>query len=176
MIIPQRATIGKWDEWQTVRLDTVIVSTVPSSGTISLLAELKASSIPHKQTHCCKQTAKVATYIKIFTTYRDPLRVAASWCNRDVWDEGKWFKQWHYYHKIIKYAKVFNTDALGQKLNTCSDRLGLHKALDDGDMDYYYSIVPERCIDYAKKGGEYKDTPPIQRHYNILTREKSHTI
>ena len=145
----------------------ILVTTVKCSGTNSLIAHINE---PFKRLHCCEAAVKEAPYIRTVTPYRDPMRVAATWHNRDIWDDNVWMYQWACYHQIIKCAEVFDVETLDYKLNSVEDRLGLHQALDDGDLDYFHSVIPEKYIDYAKGEEVIVKPKPIARHYNIFVK------
>lgn len=92
------------------------------------------------------------------TTYRDPYRTAASWKNRERLKDHEWKSQWDAYRKVLEMnPKIFYCDGpISQHgiefpviHNTYKDRLGLHKALDDGDYKYYYRKVPKYLVDHA---------------------------
>lgn len=89
---------------------------------------------------------------EIATTYRDPYRVAASWANRDRFRindaqiERTWYRQWECWDKVKSMAKVYPVSELGHRLNTHEDKYGVHKALDEGDMDHFYKHVPTELL------------------------------
>lgn len=96
----------------------------------------------------------------IGTTYRDPYRTAASWCNRGKLDENEWLKQWQYYKAILDMGPIiFYCDGpeiqhgiqCRKKLNSSPDTFQLHEALDNEDYDYFHRHVPEKLIEFSFK-------------------------
>jgi len=98
----------------------------------------------------------------VITTYRDPVRVAASWGNRDKFGAGQerpdWYKHWDCWAEILKTNPVvYRVDEFtGPVANPHEDKYELHKAIDEEDWDYFYGIIPRKAVDYAnEKVGEY---------------------
>jgi hypothetical protein len=98
----------------------------------------------------------------VFTTYRDPLRVAASWANRLHFNNtgtSKWMEQWSIYSQVQKTEpKILCVDnGIEQHgitfpkraINAHPDALNLHEALNNGDMDYFYRRVPKFAVEHA---------------------------
>ena len=108
---------------------------------------------------------KIPNYEIVYTTYRDPLRVGASWGNRHK-DFTKpnlisqWTLQWECYHEALKLNPRVLDFTKGREqfgivfgespINSHKDELGLHKAIDDGNWDYYYRKVPKELIQLAR--------------------------
>ena len=95
---------------------------------------------------------------KVCTTCRDPYRVAASWANRNKLyreSHGKlhWEIQWDAHRELLDYnPTVYKVeDFTGTKVGSAGDTLGLHKALDEEDMETYHKIVPKSFIEYATR-------------------------
>ena len=143
----------------------VLITTVPHSGTCSLRAHLNAKfkgRYTKHQQHCCEQTlglAKSGNY-EVYTTWRSPYRVAASFGNRKkifpTWANGDhiepWIDWWKHWSLIQPYVtEVFKTEDLPDQINSMTDDQGLHKAIDEEDWDKYYSIVPQDWITEAYK-------------------------
>ena len=127
-----------------------VIVTVWHSGTHSLLNEVK-----ERQMHCstvAKKKIQDPDYGPFITTYRDPHRVAASWYNRgEIECDGvsHWISQWDCYRELVKVADIVPITRLNSKMHTSNDKLNLHKALDNKDFDYYYSIVDKYLVTYA---------------------------
>ena len=95
----------------------------------------------------------------MITTYRDPLKVGASWGNRydlfkdkvivnywyDLWRNWAWFIRCH--SPELRRASLFS----GPAINSEPDHRGLHAALRDGNLDYYNCHVPTEMQDWAWK-------------------------
>ena len=111
---------------------------------------------------------------ELYTTYRDPYRVAASWANRHMFNEPKnieyWRESWRCYQKLLELnpvildftkGQVFEGIDFGDKpLNKFNDAYELHKALDFCEYDKIYKFLPKEHIDYAIEccGDLYKET------------------
>jgi len=111
---------------------------------------------------------QIKSYDKVFTTYRDPLRVAASWANRGHFTgkknlsvvSGNWIEQWECYGECLKLNPMVLDFTKGreqygimfqeQPINSHSDSLGLHKAIDDEELTKLYQIIPKELIDLAQ--------------------------
>jgi len=131
----------------------ILVSTVWHSGTHSLQKQLGESELRH----CCPEIFDdLDKYDSIATTYRDPLRVAASWGNRDRFINHEhylkrtWYRQWECWHQIKEIATVYPVGVLGERINIFEDKKGLHKALDEDDMEHFYKHVPIKAIEFAQ--------------------------
>lgn len=127
----------------------ILITTVFHSGTHSLIKDLALPAGEWIDKHCCPKAVEMAQSgrYEVHTTYRDPYRVAASWLNRDrLKDADYWFRQWGAYSQIVPMATVHKPVS---RENTFSDVLGLHEALDRGDMDYYFKHVPKEWIDFV---------------------------
>lgn len=109
---------------------------------------------------------KLKHYQTIFTTYRDPHRVAASWGNRGHFSKqdnslnySKWVNQWENYTKALELKPIILDFSKGNiqhgidfgknPINQHSDANGLHKALDENNLEYLYSFIPKEYIDLA---------------------------
>lgn len=100
---------------------------------------------------------------EIYTTYRDPYRVAASWANRNMFynPEGSqvWMESWTAYKRLLTLnpkvldftkGKVFDGIDFGDKpLNSFGDAYQLHKSIDEGDFNRLYQFIDKANIDYA---------------------------
>ena len=131
----------------------ILLTTVKHSGTNSLKALIGGDV---ELRHCSDDIWQdLDKYDSIVTTYRDPLRVAASWANRGLFSEHDhlmertWRAQWRNWVRIYPLARVYPVDEMGIRLNRHDDIKGLHKALDDGDIKTYYRQVPINEIDYV---------------------------
>ena len=139
---------------------TIMIATVPHSGTCSLRAHLDAKykeGFTKHQEHCSKkmlELAKSGDY-EVYTTWRSPYRVAASFGNRqkiEVTHINAWIDWWKYWSLMQPYVtKVFDMDDLTEQTNSMTDKHGLHKAIDEKDWDKYYSMVPQNWIEEAYK-------------------------
>ena len=108
---------------------------------------------------------QIPHYDKVFTTYRDPLRVAASWGNRHK-DFKKpnlikqWTMQWECYREALKLNPMILDFTQGREhygivfpekaINSHSDDLGLHKAIDDENWEYFYRKIPKELMELAQ--------------------------
>jgi len=103
-------------------------------------------------------------YETIFTTYRDPYRVAAAWANRDRFKGKKaqfdrWEQQWGDYKKLKEFNPLildFTKDQIQHNIdfgttnkNHHDDQYSLHKAIDNDDLDTLYNHIPKELMDYA---------------------------
>ena len=112
--------------------------------------------------HLDKQTISRIKGDTVYTTYRDPLRIAASWGNRhkdfkksSLIDQ--WVLQWGIYKELLALNPIILDFSKGreqhgiifpeQPVNSHSDDLGLHEAIDDGNWDYFYRKVPKELIE-----------------------------
>lgn len=101
----------------------------------------------------------------IYTTYRDPFNVAASWANRDRMRSDqfftRWQRQWSSYKTLLdEYNPVVLDVTKGREqggytfgdmvLNSAGDRHGLHEAYANGDMDKFYTFVPRHWIEFVQ--------------------------
>ena len=141
-----------------------MIATVPHSGTCSLRAYFDAKykeGFTKHQEHCNEkmlELAKSGEY-EVYTTWRSPYRVAASFGNREkiypTWPNGganikDWIEWWKYWSLMQPYVtKVFDMDDLTGQVNSMTDKHGLHKAIDEEDWDKYYSMVPQDWITEA---------------------------
>lgn len=122
---------------------------------------------------------QIPSYETVYTTYRDPMRVAASWANRGHFTKqdnslnyGKWFNQWEYYKEALKLNPIVLDFTKGPMqegidfgtipINQHADKNKLHQELNKGNIDYLYSYIPKELIDHAieccgdlYKGGVY---------------------
>lgn len=99
---------------------------------------------------------------KIFTTYRDPHLVAASWANADWLDFQEWERVWNRFKALEKYKPTVLRIDRGQgksqfgvkfpncDVNQCDDVLGVFDLLKKGDMERFYQVIPKHLIDYAE--------------------------
>jgi len=153
-------------------MDRVCLATVKHTGTTYFRKGLQKNHLV-KTWHCSpKQVRDIIAddFAWIATTYRDPMHVAASWLNRGELltgqnkHDGDWFRGWEGYRDLLDYAetnhkvKLFNySNGIKQNgiifgdspENAHPDTLGLHKALREGDLDYYYSRIPRYYTEYA---------------------------
>lgn len=148
----------------------ILMSTVWHTGTTYFRIPLLEQYGQLEARHCCPEVLPIVhEYDWIVTTYRDPKRVAASWCNRGrdlnkaAWVK-RWRVQWDSYWQLreledtVERFTVFkSSDGRVQHghvfgpvpLNSHGDTHNLHEALNRGDLDYFYSKVPEACVRYA---------------------------
>ncbi len=100
--------------------------------------------------HCCMDAVKLNREgYEVITTYREPHHTAASWFNRHgKWLAGRWRRQWVDY-KLLQPSKVYQLEDLEFHENKFDDPFYLHRALKEGDMQYFYSKVPKECVDFA---------------------------
>lgn len=132
-----------------------MLSTVWHTGTESLEAERPG----YVRIHCgpLAEALSELPQAEVITTYRDPLRVAAAWVNRNTLSTpdhyATWVQQWLAWGEIAKRATIYDVTELTHRLNSRPDRFGLHKMLDEGDMDQFYSVVPKELIDLAREAG-----------------------
>lgn len=140
------------------------MATVEHSGTIYFLTQLEKQLGPIRFQHCIPNTLAVAkNKTKLYTAYRDPYRVAASWYNRGklqtVDDYEKWSSQWQIYWRfrdlnptVFDVSKGNNQHGFrfnGLPKNAHKDTHGLHFALDSNDLDYFHTHIPKILIDAA---------------------------
>lgn len=140
--------------------------TVQHTGTVYFLTQLKRILGPFKFQHCGPISLDIAKQRKnIFTTYRDPYRTAASWYNREVLQDKhhykKWNRQWEIYWEIRKLDPLVFDFTKGERQhgfifdgnprNTSKDKYGLHKALDENDLQYFHRHIPEELINAAQR-------------------------
>lgn len=109
---------------------------------------------------------QLSSYDEIYVTYRNPLRVAASWANRGHFSKQdnsvnykKWDEQWGNYKEALKYNPVVLDFTKGQiqsgidfgsePINQHKDKNKLHQELDKGNLDYLYTFIPKDHIDFA---------------------------
>lgn len=101
------------------------------------------------------------------TTYRDPLRVGASWANRyrrlqvsqedfEKEYEIHWLRQWGCYARVLMFRpKIYRVADFTEKpVKSKADRLALHRALDRGDLERYHEYIPKHWIDFANECSE----------------------
>lgn len=137
-------------------------STLIHSGTTYFKSGLERK-YPVRHRHFDQLTMKIAEGYDFFaTTYRDPYRIGASWANTDKsYQRHEWAIQWENYAKFLALNPlIFDVHAgrlqhgmvFGEKpLNQHKDKYDLHKALDEGDLDYYHSKVPIHMIEFAQE-------------------------
>lgn len=144
-----------------------IVTTVRHTGTHSIKEQFPG----FKHWHCNPTVWELIRKnpgANVITTYRDPLRTAASWYNRTQLPLGigrykrpqsqgmifSWKEAWEYYGKVIEVIPkdhIYRMEDLQYKLYTHPDSVGAHALLDAGDLDGYYNLVDKDLIDYAFK-------------------------
>lgn len=128
-----------------------LVSTVWHSGTHSLIEDLGGGELLHCSPDALHK-AKSGDY-EVWTTWRDPHRVAASWFNRGRWGsrqwERRWRSQWECYHKIKHYATVVPVEALAVRRNEKPDNTGMHALLDKGLIKSFYATISKELIELA---------------------------
>lgn len=121
-----------------------LVYTIEHTGTQSLNQYLgRSGEIFH-----CGEDIDFTQFDEIHTTYRNPYRVAASWANRGKLDYFEWSKQWEAWHNRPE-SITYRINDLPVKINSHPDTYGLHKALDNGDLEHFYKHVPEKYIEAA---------------------------
>jgi hypothetical protein len=137
----------------------ILFTTIWHTGTQYMLKEIKKERGGVHHCHCsqaCLDFIDSGEFSDIRTTYRDPLRTAASWGNRgkllkEYKGRSCWEIQWDAYKEVLTHSPYIYQveDFTGAKVNSAADVLGLHKALDEGDMETYYKIVPKELIQYT---------------------------
>lgn len=110
--------------------------------------------------------SQLPRYEKIYVTYRDPLRVAASWANRGHFSKTdnsinykKWDEQWLNYEKALTFNPIVLDFTKGpiqdgidfglEPVNQHSDKNRMHHEIDNNNLDYLYSFIPKDHIDLA---------------------------
>ena len=145
--------------------ENVYLATVWHSGTKYFKKGLEKPyrvSYSHFNKNVLKQ---IPHYDKVFTTYRDPKRVAASWGNRHK-DFTKpnlimqWTLQWECYREALKLNPMILDFTKGreqygilfpeQAINAHADDLWLHKAIDQENWDYFYRKIPRELMELAE--------------------------
>lgn len=126
-----------------------LLFTVEHTGTHSYLEELGQCAQVH-----CGQEVDFNKYSEVISLYRDPYRVGASWANRyfeplDDYKFNLWCVQWKAWAETD--SVLVATETLGYQLNTVYDEFGLHKALDENNMEHYHKYVPKRFIEFAQE-------------------------
>lgn len=143
------------------------------TGTTWIRGELEANGCTVDWEHCDPDRVKKAkkyvgerpshkggSGIQLATTWRDPYRTAASWGNRrHLRHEGHWELQWAAYGEFLKLQPmIFDFEKGGDQhgfhlslepVNAHEDRFGLHEALDTGDWEKYWSIIPKETVQHA---------------------------
>lgn len=147
-----------------MRKETVLLTTVWHTGTKYFREGLRRHY--HVNAQHIHRGIKLDGYHKIYTTYRDPLRVAASWANRGHFHKAnpelnhrKWVRQWSAYRELLEKEPVILDFSKGpiqdsidfglSPINSFGDVNNMHKALDDGDTKELYKLIPKKHIDYA---------------------------
>ena len=137
-----------------------ILLTIEHSGTHTILKDLGFMKNYHlNQEEYYELDLNI--YKIIYTTFRDPYRIGASWANRAgipldkhprVEFFTRWHNQWNEWKKVAlrRNTEILNIDKFTTKLNTYPDKLNLHKAIDEKNMNYFYTYVPEHYIKQAK--------------------------
>ena len=123
--------------------------TVPRTGSHYLRAHLPVTEIRHTSE---SEYERCKSFDQVFTAYRDPYRVAASWANNNV-NFGIWDHMWYWWDRIVElpHTMVFNLGAGlqhgivfdGVPRTASEDRLGLHAALNRDDREHFFKHVPE---------------------------------
>lgn len=126
----------------------ILIATIEHSGTHSLGSLFKDMNVLWQH---CDRNIDTSKFTATFTTYRDPYRVAASWANRIniPFKEStilKWNKQWSIWRDLEAEEIALSTLPI---LNKYPDKLGLHDALDKGDLTYFFQYVSQEHIDFA---------------------------
>lgn len=101
---------------------------------------------------------------QLFTTYRDPYKVAASWANRGYFDGqypdiyNRWLGQWEGFRDFLKLSPTVLDVTKGRDqggfrfggnpVNSIPDK-GAHKALEDGNKDFIHKLISEELINHA---------------------------
>ena len=112
-----------------------------------------------------KTVQQLKNYENIYTAYRDPYRVAASWANRGRFARPvgfqEWITQWACYEKALKLSPVILDVSKGREqagivfpekpIGEFEDSTGLHKALNEQDFELYHSVIPKWVIEYAQE-------------------------
>ena len=135
--------------------------TVMHTGTTWLKRQLKDNGYEVTLLHCSPEGVEAAPEDAIpCSTWRDPYRTAASWANRRHFrHEGHWERQWLGYKMWLDRGAIL-FDFKGERvqhglslsfepLNEHEDRFGMHKALDEGNFEHFWSIVPKEAVRHA---------------------------
>jgi len=109
---------------------------------------------------------QIPNYEEVYTTYRDPYRVAASWGNRGHFSHrdnsgvyAKWDAQWECYKEALRLNPIILDFTQGQiqhdidfgeeVINSHADAKHFHRELDNGNIDYLFRSIPQKHIDHA---------------------------
>jgi hypothetical protein len=132
--------------------DNILLTTVWHSGTHTAADMLKDQGRV-SASHCNPAAVRQALSgnYRVITTYRDPLRIAASWRNRGrfITYPNTWFEQWECWAQIVPIAEIVHMSDLGKKLGSYHDRYDLHEYLDNEQMGLFSSFVPQKFTDFA---------------------------
>ena len=110
--------------------------------------------------------SQIPHYKNVYTTYRNPYRVAASWGNRGHFSKidntvnyNKWLEQWGCFKDALeinpmvldftKESEQFGIDFGIEPINAYSDANNIHKELDKGNKEYLFKLIPKEYIDFA---------------------------
>lgn len=139
---------------------TDLVYTVQHSGSHSLRHFLGDGETNIQ--HCDNMEIDLGQFDQVHTTMRCPLRVGASWANRygmpldevphvNLFD--RWKAQWSRWSEVVcnGLVAVHLVETLPEGSNSYKDRLGMHRALDENNMDYYHQYVPVKYILFAQE-------------------------
>lgn len=129
------------------------LSTVWHTGTHTLAHELGYAKLEwhHCDANALDKLKGERSHCSAWTTYRDPLRVAASWFNRYGWNESTnqmWLDQWKAYREIKKLCHIVDIRDL-PVMNSHKDKQA-HKLLDSGNMTAFYRLIPQQSIEFAQ--------------------------
>lgn len=151
----------------------VLLLTVWHTGTHTFLHGLKRHYEPQggraTYSHLNERwRQQAATADIVYTTYRDPLRVAASWGNRGRFDgDGtqRWMEMWRCFNELQEAGPILlfcdagnrqhGIEFPGKPLNAFKDDRHLHQALNEKDLDFFYRKVPKFGIDHAVKCSQW---------------------
>lgn len=129
---------------------TDILVTIRGTGTNYVMAQRDVI-----QLHCCSPGLEVAEVQNApwITTYRDPYLVAATWVKRCEMAEidATWYACWDYYAtevlpRAVEILRVEDFDGPVVKSHGSTPAREAYLA---GDMETYFSIVPERMVNHA---------------------------
>lgn len=121
---------------------------------------------------------QLVDYDLVFTTYRDPLRVAASWCNRNQLNKRclghkRWIEQWSNYGKLLETSpyildiengvKQFGIEFPRKAKNSFKDTYSIHRELNKGNKEYLYRKIPKSLLAFAFQNSQNMEHKQCQQ-------------